>query len=269
MRLDIERLREFYFETRLGRIVRRVLREQVSRIWPDTRGQTVAGFGFAVPLLSPFLAKSRRVLCLLSARQGVLVWPETGEPRTNRSILVEETGWPLSTGLIDRLIVLHGLENSDDHAALLDEIWRTLGPGGRVVFIVPNRTGLWARRDVTPFGFGRPYSLMQLEALLEDHRFSPERHISALFMPPSHKKFWLRTARYWEGFSHQFPAPFAAGVLIVEAAKRQQAPVAHGLGAVVRTRLEGLDGMIKPKGPVTGHTGRVKRNSGEHGTRRS
>ena len=40
-----------------------------------------------------------------------------------------------------------------------------LAPGGRVVFIVPNRSGLWARRDVTPFGYGRPYSLGQLEAL--------------------------------------------------------------------------------------------------------
>ena len=40
-----------------------------------------------------------------------------------------------------------------------------LAPGGQVVFIVPNRSGLWARRDVTPFGFGRPYSFGQLEAL--------------------------------------------------------------------------------------------------------
>ena len=29
---------------------------------------------------------------------------------------------------------------------------------------MPNRSGLWARRDVTPFGFGRPYSFGQLES---------------------------------------------------------------------------------------------------------
>ena len=90
-------------------------------------------------------------------------WP-AGEP--NLCVLVEETRWPIEAGTVDRLIVAHGLETCDSPEALLAEIWRVLAPGGRVVFIVPNRSGLWARRDVTPFGFGRPYSLGQLEGLL-------------------------------------------------------------------------------------------------------
>ena len=79
-----------------------------------------------------------------------------------------------------------------------------LAPGGRVVFIVPNRSGLWARRDVTPFGFGRPYSFGQLEALLRKHRFAPERHAAALYAPPSHRKFWLQTAHLWERLGRRF-----------------------------------------------------------------
>ncbi len=256
MHLDVRQIVRFYYGTELGRIVQRSLSDQVSGVWPNTKGQTVAGFGFASPLLNPFLAASRRVLCLMPDQQGVVAWPRLRLDGENRSVLVEETSWPVATGLVDRLVVLHGLETCESPAALLEEVWRTLGPGGRAIFIVPNRSGLWARLDATPFGFGRPYSLMQLETLLQNHRFSLERRISALYMPPSHRQFWIRTARYWEGFSHQFPVPFAAGVLIVEATKRQHAPVGRGLGDAVRAPLEVLDGMRKPAaGPVSGRTG--------------
>ena len=64
--------------------------------------------------------------------------------------------WPLATGVADKIVCLHGLETSEDPAAVLEECARVLGPGGKALFIVPNRSGLWARRDATPFGFGRP-----------------------------------------------------------------------------------------------------------------
>ena len=47
--------------------------------------------------------------------------------------------WPLATGFVDRLILMHGLETSDNSAAVLEESYRVLGPGGRALFIVPNR----------------------------------------------------------------------------------------------------------------------------------
>ena len=54
------------------------------------------------------------------------------------------------------------------------------------------------RRDVTPFGFGRPYSLVQLENQLRSARFpDPQRHLSPhLFQPPSlETNFWMKTGR--------------------------------------------------------------------------
>ena len=114
---------------------------------------TVAGFGFAAPLLRPFLTDARRVISLMPAQQGVMPWPSGGP---NLSALVEETAWPLGTGFVDRMLVLHGLETCERPAALLDEAWRVLAPGGRAAFIVPNRAGLWARRDGRPSAMGGP-----------------------------------------------------------------------------------------------------------------
>lgn len=242
MHLDVLDLRNFYYRTGLGRAAQKAVRDQLVALWPEAKGQTVVGFGFAVPLMRPYLADARRVIGLMPAPQGVMPWP-AGMPNT--SVLTEETEWPIPTGLVDKLVLLHGLETSDHPAVLLDECWRVLGPGGRVIFIVPSRTGLWARRDVTPFGHGHPYSLGQLEAQLRKHAFTVERTASALYAPPSSKRFWLRTAPYWESAGRYAPW-LAGGVLMVEASKQVHAPLRPGLRDVVRLPLKVLEGLPVP-----------------------
>jgi len=240
MHLDVLDLRNFYYRTKLGRVAQRAIRDRVTEFWPDVKGQTVAGFGFAAPLLRPFLGDARRVIALMPAPQGVMPWPAGMD---NVSVLCEETQWPLATGMVDKLVLLHGLETSEQPSAVLDEASRVLGPGGRALIIVPSRSGLWARRDGTPFGFGRPYSFGQLEAQLKRHDFTPERSMAALFAPPSGRQFWMRTAEFWERNGRRFVPWIAGGVLMVEASKQIYAPRKGGLGAAVRRPLRVLEGV--------------------------
>lgn len=243
MHLDVQDLRNFYYRSTLGRAAQRAVRDQMLELWPETKGQTVAGFGFAAPLLRPYLAQSRRVVALMPGPQGVMPWP-AGMP--NVSVLTEETRWPLETGRVDRLVVLHGLETSEQPTALLDECFRVLGPGGRALFIVPDRSGFWARSDATPFGFGRPYSLGQLETQLRQHHFMPERHRSALYQPPSQRRFWRRTGRFWESFGRTVSPVLSGGVLMVEVSKRVHAPGGTVVRDVVRKPLAALSPKAKP-----------------------
>lgn len=243
MHLDVVDLRAFYYRTKLGRTAQRALQEALRALWPDTSHMTVAGFGFAVPFLRPFLADARRVVSLMPGQQGVMPWPQ-GED--NHSVLVEETNWPISAGSIDRLIVAHGLETCERANALLEEIHRVLAPGGQVIFIVPNRSGMWARRDATPFGYGRPYSFGQVETLLRRHNFLPERHAAALYTPPSHRRFWLRTDRLWEGLGRRLDAQVLAGALLVEASKQVYATPRRGSAVTVPGPLEVLEGLTQP-----------------------
>jgi len=245
MHLDVLDLRNFYYRTRLGRAAQRVVRDQLRQWWPDTKGQTVVGFGFAVPLLRPFLGDARRVIGLMPGPQGVMPWP-AGRP--NISVLCDEANWPIETGHVDRLVVMHGLETSEAPAFLLDECARCLGPGGKAVFVVPNRAGLWSRSDRTPFGYGRPYSLGQLEAQLRAHGFTPTRNIAALFAMPSEKRFWLRAAPLMEKLGRQMPVPRAGGVLIVEASKQPSTPGGSAVADVIRKPLRVLEGAAAPEG---------------------
>ena len=227
MHLDVLDLRTFYYRSALGRAAQKVLRAELARIWPEAKGQTVAGFGFAVPLLRPYLADARRVIGLMPGPQGVMAWP-AGE--RNVSVLCEDTAWPLPTGLVDKLVVLHGLETSERPSDVLAECHRVLGPGGRAVFIVPNRAGLWARSDRTPFGFGRPYLPGQLEQQLMAHDFNVRAATAALYQPPSDRPLWRRMASVLERAGHKIPALAGGGVLIVEATKAHRPVPGGGIG---------------------------------------
>ncbi len=245
MHLDVLDLRNFYYRTSLGRAAQKAIRGQVQRFWPEAQGQMVAGFGFAVPLLRPYLADARRVVGLMPSAQGVMPWP-AGMP--NVSVLCEETAWPISTGAVDKLVVMHGLETTETPAALLEECHRVLGPGGRILFIVPNRAGLWARSDQTPFGFGRPYSLGQLEAQIRPFGFVPEAHTVTLFQPPSHRRFWLRTGAMWNRVGRSLSNRYAGGVLMLEVSKRVFAPRGTPVRDELRRPLQILDALPKPVG---------------------
>jgi len=106
-----------------------------------------------------------------------------------------------------------------DPGALLREVWRVLAAGGRILVVVPNRRGLWARIDTTPFGHGRPYSRSQITQLLRDTWFTPIGWSEALYMPPVARGWFTRSAVAWERAGATISAPFA-GVHIVEATKQ-------------------------------------------------
>lgn len=238
MHLDVETVRDFY-ATPLGQVVRRLLGHQVRARWPSVKGQTVMGLGYPTPYLGIYRNEARRVGALMPAGQGALVWPSSGPVR---SVLVEETHLPLPDNTVDRLLAVHCLEQAERAGPLLREIWRVLAPEGSLVLIVPNRRGVWARLDRTPFGHGRPYSRGQLQQLLIDALFTPVTWSNALHIPPLDHRFILhRSAAAWERLAGRV-SPSFGGVIIVEAKKEMMAPI----GKVVRARA--VRGLASARG---------------------
>lgn len=245
MHHDVYDLRKFYYTRALGRVVQRILRDRLTALWPpeQAQGMTVAGYGFAAPLLRPYLARARRVAALMPGPQGVMAWP-AGMP--NCSVLCEETAWPLDTGSVDRLVLLHALEAADHPALLMEEALRVLGPGGRMLVMVPNRAGLWARSETTPFGFGRSFTAGQLEAQVQAAGFVPERTGAALYIPPSDRRFWLKSAQMWERTGARISQVLVAGVVLTEFSKQVHAPVGGGRKMRVPSPLDVLEGIARP-----------------------
>jgi len=220
MTIDVVVLREFY-SNRLGIVARRLINRGIQTRWPDARGQRVLGLGYTTPYLGLFRDTSERCIAFMPAAQGVLKWPTA---RATLSTLVEERALPLPDAAVDRILLVHALEMSDDPEGLLREVWRVLAPSGRLLAIVPNRRGVWARVDNTPFGHGRPYSRSQIADLLRRTWFTPTGWSEALFVPPLAQGWLLRSAPAWERVGAAAALPFA-GVHVVEATKQVVRPL--------------------------------------------
>ena len=215
MYTDIVDLREFY-ESGLGRTAQRMIRRRIRTIWPDVRDQIVLGVGYTTPYLRPFMGEADRVVAVMPASQGVSFWPAEGPGMV---ALGDEADLPFGDNTIDRVLLVHGLEGTEQLRPMMREIWRVLAGGGRVLAVVPNRRGLWARADWTPFGHGFPYSASQLKQVLRDTMFVPERTRHALFIPPLRSHFLQKTAPAWEEVGVRWFKAFA-GVTMIEASKQ-------------------------------------------------
>jgi SAM-dependent methyltransferase len=221
MSVDITDLRAFYASP-LGGVTRRLVGRAIDRFWGPLTGLRVLGLGYATPYLATVRPECERALAFMPASQGVVNWPGTG---ASASALVDPLMMPLPDASIDRVLVVHALETVESPAELLHELWRILTPGGRVIVVAPNRRGLWARMDTTPFGHGQPFSRSQLKALMRQTLFSPEGWAETLYVPPLRNRFLLRTALAWERVGNGFSLPFA-GLHVVEATKQLYRAVA-------------------------------------------
>jgi SAM-dependent methyltransferase len=217
MQFDSSGLAEFY-ESDLGQVTRRHIQRRLKAAWPNLKGTRVLGMGFAVPYLRSFALDAERVIAFLPEDLGPLCWPA----KRSLSLLGEEDALPFPDALFDRVFLIHGLETADAVRPLMRQIWRVLAPAGRLLVVAPNRTSLWAQVDRSPFAHGRPYSRSQLERLLRDCMFVPERWEASLLVPPIKSRRLVRSGNAWERTGKTF-WPQLAGVHVVEASKSMYA----------------------------------------------
>jgi len=227
MRPSLQDLLDFY-GTPLGHVARHLIALRIRSRWRDVHGLRVAGVGYATPYLRALRAEAERVIALMPRPQGVKYWPEDAR---NLAAMFDEPDLPLPDESVDCLLAVHCLEMSEDSEGLLREFWRVLRPEGRLLVVLPNRTGLWARADHTPLGAGHPYTTAQIHGKLERAMFSPQADLPCVFVPPVGWRVMLHAAPAWERFGRRV-WPALSGVLVIEARKEL-----HGLIGPAEVRL--------------------------------
>lgn len=216
-------LKEFY-ACKTGRLIRRILRNHLLSIWPDVKGLRLLACGYALPYMRPYLEKAERVIVQLPTNMDAHHWPPEGK---NLVALADAGSLPIETNSVDRIIVVHGLEFSDNPADAFAEYWRVLKSTGRMIVVVPNRIGLWSRIDWTPFGHGTPFSATQITQFLRDQGFVIERNSGALYVPPLGRGFLLNAAGIFEDIG-QAICPGFGGLHVIEVSKQVYALTGKG-----------------------------------------
>jgi SAM-dependent methyltransferase len=223
MHLDVVDYRRFY-DAPLGHAARRMIRRRLRALWPDVRGSRILGLGYATPFLGPFRDDAERVLALMPAGQGVAPWPRGANGLV---ALADETDLPLPDASMDRVLLVHSVENTEVMRQLLRQVWRVMAPSGRLIVVAPNRASLWAQSDRTPFGHGRPFTRDQLDRTLKDAMFTPQMWDRALCMPPWRWRYMVRYSESIENMGQSLWPRFA-GVLMVDAIKQAYAVIPAG-----------------------------------------
>lgn len=220
MSIDVTELMRFY-DTPLGVTVARLVGRTIHELWAETRGLRVLGIGYAVPYLDQLADGCERRLAFMPPGQGIRHWPARDG---SASAMADPSILPLPESSIDRILVAHAVEFAPDPLELMDEIARILTPTGRAVFLCPNRRGLWARMDTTPFGHGQPFSRKQIRRLLHGTQLEASGWREALYVPPLGNALVLRSAAGWEKLGRGLSLPFA-GLHLVETSKRLHRPI--------------------------------------------
>jgi SAM-dependent methyltransferase len=230
MTADAQFANEFYGSAQ-GAMTARLVRERLAMMWPSLHHESVLGLGYSMPYLRLWRDQAIRCIALTPVQMGAARWP-SGVP--NLSCTAEEDCLPFADLTFDRILLVHGLEMAENARRLLREAWRVLKDDGRLLIVVPNRSGMWAYWDSTPFGYGLPYSSGQLNRLLANALFRVERRDACLWMPPSTLRLLLRSGPLFERAGRKL-IPGFAGVTLTEAVKDVYAGMP--LETVTRRRL--------------------------------
>lgn len=207
-----------FYATPLGRLTADLLRAKFLALWPDCTGLSLLGIGFTGPYLTLWRDQAR-CLAVSPAAMGSAPWPAG---RASLACVAEEEALPFPDLSFDRILIVHGLEQAENTRRSLREAWRLLKDDGRLIVVAPNRRGIWAYLESTPFGHGQPYSENQLARLLASLFFHVESKHEALFAPPLD---WRPVRRLFNAFeaAGRTLMPQFAGLTIAEASKDMHA----------------------------------------------
>ncbi|GBQ39247.1 SAM-dependent methyltransferase [Komagataeibacter saccharivorans NRIC 0614] len=170
-----------FYASRRGRVTARLLAQRMAAFWPEKPFGHTLGLGYALPFLP--LWDGAETPCI-SARLDTHVTRDA-PPWHGRDCIANGTHLPFDDLKFDRIVLIHALEVSEDKGSLLRQVWKILKDDGRLLLVVPNRAGLWAHADNSPFGQGTPFSRRQISRWLGDACFRAERHEDALYIPPA------------------------------------------------------------------------------------
>jgi len=213
--MEVHGLAAFY-ASRGGETTGRLVAARLAALWPKLPGQAVLGLGWTAPYLGLWPEAGRRIALVPGHLGGAAALASASA--SGACVTAPEEKLPFADSSFDRVLLVHGLEAAENARHLLREVWRVLRDDGRVMLVVPNRTGMWAHLDRTPFGHGQPYSRSQIKRLLARHLFRAERREAALFMPPYGLRVLGSAAPVLDGLGRAL-CPRLAGVFLVEAEK--------------------------------------------------
>ena len=207
---------EIFYSSLLGRHCKILINNQLNNFLPNTKGMNILGIGYTFPFIKKLRSESKSLF--IFSTNDVINYNLTSI-KNKFSCIIDEKKIPISDLHFDRIIICHSLEFIANIENFLQEVWRILNGEGKIIILIPNRLGFWARDEKNPFGHGQPFSKSQIINLLNQNKFEITKIKFSLYIPPNYNDLILKYAKNNDIFFSKWFFGFG-GVLIVEAKKQ-------------------------------------------------
>lgn len=182
MTCSVKELSDFY-KTPLGEVVHVYINDIIKKFIPDTtKNQFILGLGYVTPYLTKKLIQNNTILSFTFDKMGGITWPNIA---CSQTAIVHDHHLPITNKVIDRLIIVHGLEYCQNSEQLFKEINRIIAPDGEILIIFPNKAGIWSHTSNTPFAYGEHYTMSQLITALSKSGLTIISKERFLYFPPT------------------------------------------------------------------------------------
>ncbi|MGB1360944.1 MAG: class I SAM-dependent methyltransferase [Alphaproteobacteria bacterium] len=234
--MEFNKLNHFY-NSKIGKRALHFLCEKIDELARIKNDSVVVGFGYTDPYLEKIDGlKNYTVSLIPNFIEGFNI------NNNNINVVCDEERLPLSENSVGLFVLTHALENAQNPLALMLEINQVVNAGGKVIVVVPNRVGIWARQTKNPFGFGRPYTEGQLRRLMAQAGFVEIENNYSLYFPPVDYFCNEKVSNFFEDWIGYFMRE-NSGVIVGVYEKRVHKPV----GLTERKKLFELSFGRRPK----------------------
>ena len=93
--------------------------DQIQKLWRDLSRLSLLGRRFALPYLSPLRGKSVDIVGRMPLQQRELHWPDED---IGRVFTYDEGSLPIPDLSFDRILIVHGLECSENFRQMMREV---------------------------------------------------------------------------------------------------------------------------------------------------
>jgi len=235
----------YFYRSVIGKITHETLLKMIHRFWTEPP-KKIIGIGYTDPFLDYFHKHASDCLALTPsftgayARTGVESYP---------TALIQETDLPLKPESHSHILCIHMIEHCAYPDHFLQEAFKALKAEGEMIFVVPNRHGVWARNENTPFGSGQPYTKKQLYKLIQNAGFIITDYQPVLFTRPRA----LPVTRYYSHIIEKIGSlffPRYSGLHIIRALKRVYVPPVQTSKEDLLNIMPVINGLLPNKQPA-------------------
>jgi len=165
-----EQLKSFYASPVGSRVVS-IVTTHLQRVWK--KNTPFLGVGYVIPFMQAMLSASASCQKQVGLLPKNTPQPDFIHPQQQWLHLPDSETFPVTSGEVDFIFLIHCLEQALYPQHMLREVWRTLKPEGRALIFLTRSTSAWTQEASSPFASKDIFNESEIKELVAQSHLTP------------------------------------------------------------------------------------------------